>query len=324
MLTRNSSAHERELAFQHAHGNPDDTAQHLPVVVIALLRSLGIILGDGTLRPMAKVLLQRMGATVGEDWEEDLRDQSSGAFSEWKIGEAIHRLEAYTFFGVDYCGPQGRGIEEIAKANEPRLRLVEKLGHFLPLLDLWPDLSVEAERAASEYRRLFAAAQTRVAIDTGARVPVDGLPVLAGISESRMRNIAKRSADAILPVDDDRTVAHDRAKAWLEDQERFLQTVTSDHGHEAELSEIRDPVFVPVAADGTRFEGSLRRDRGFQIGPKGDETWVADFDEALERLTHMPVPCWRRPSDGSGRMGIVRATHWERVPRETVAPWRDL
>jgi hypothetical protein len=150
-------------------------------------------------------------------------------------------------------------------------------------------------------------------LDTGARVPAEGLSVLAGISDSRMRNIAKRSADAVLPVGDDRAVAHDRAKAWLDDQDRFLPTVTSDFDHEEEAQEITNPIFVPVAADGSRFDTSLRRAQGYQVGPKGTEIWVDKYHAALAMLARMPVACWRRPSEGSGRHGIVRASHWERV-----------
>src|SRR5690606_33965159 len=106
---------------------------------------------------------------------------------------------------------------------------------------------------------------------------------------------------------------HDRANAWLEDQDCFLPTVTSDFGREDEVQEIVDPIFVPVSAEGSRFDTSLRRAGGYEIGPKGNEIWVDDYRDALAMLARMPVACWRRPSEGSGRFGIVRASHWERV-----------
>lgn len=64
-------------------------------------------------------------------------------------------------------------------------------------------------------------------------------------------------------------------------------------------------VRVPVAKDGTFFSPECRRKRGYQIGPKGSEQWVADYWRALEELKTMKPPKWRRPSAASGRSGIV-------------------
>ncbi len=64
-------------------------------------------------------------------------------------------------------------------------------------------------------------------------------------------------------------------------------------------------VRVPVAKDGTFFSPECRRKRGYQIGPKGSEQWVADYWRALEELKTMKPPKWRRPSAASGRPGIV-------------------
>ncbi|MEY8839234.1 hypothetical protein AB9K41_09425, partial [Cribrihabitans sp. XS_ASV171] len=103
-------------------------------------------------------------------------------------------------------GPKGRSIENIAEARAKNLQNVEKLANLMPLLERWADLKEPADSAKANLERLVAAARSRIALDTGTRVPVEGLSALAGISESRMRNIAKRSPDATLPVDDDRMV----------------------------------------------------------------------------------------------------------------------
>ncbi|WP_370163079.1 hypothetical protein [Limimaricola soesokkakensis] len=313
MLTKTSTAYERELTFQAVFGDEVDTATILPVFVVALLRAQALVVGDIAAKAMADVLLKRLGFHNVGDWEAALLEEVSQVYSEWSIGEDIHVLDAYAYYGIDYSSSESRSVEEIAEARATNLATLEKMTNLLPLLRLWPDLAEKAENAEADFKRLVAATRSRIALDTGARVPVEGLSVLAGISDSRMRNIAKRSADAVLPVGDDRAVAHDRAKAWLDDQDSFLPTVTSDFGQEDESQEIVDPIFVPVAADGSRFDTTLRRSKGYQVGPKGDETWVDDYRAALAMLARMPVACWRRPSEGSGRHGIVRATHWERV-----------
>lgn len=313
MKTNTFTAHQRELDFQHAHGNSIDTATILPIFVIAQLRAQALVVGEAAATAMATALLDRLGLHDVSDWESALLDEVSQVFSEWSIGRDIHLLDAYVHFGIDYSGPEGRSVEEIAQARASNLAAVEKLADLLPLLRLWPDLAREVETAETDFKRLVAASRSRIALDTGTRVPAEGLSVLAGVSDSRMRSIAKRSVDAVLPVGDDRAVPHDRAKAWLDDQDSFLPTVTSDFGHAEEAQEITDPIFVPVAADGSRFDTSLRRAQGYQVGPKGAEIWVLQYDAALAMLARMPVACWRRPSEGSGRYGIVRASHWERV-----------
>lgn len=314
MLTKTSTAYEREMTFEAVLGGEVDTATILPVFVAALLRAQALVVGEGGAKAMANALLDRLGFHEVNDWELVLLEEVSQVFAEWSIGEDIHLLDAYAYFGIDYSFySKARSVEEIAEARAENLATIEKLTNLLPLLRLWPDLAEKAENAEADFKRLVAASRSRIALDTGARVPAEGLSVLAGISESRMRNIAKRSADAVLPVGDDRAVAHDRAKAWLDDQDSFLPTVTLDFGQEEGSQEIIDPIFVPVAADGSRFDTTLRRSRGYQVGPKGDETWVDDYRAALAMLARMPVACWRRPSEGSGRHGIVRAIHWERI-----------
>jgi hypothetical protein len=316
MIAKTSTAHQRHLAFQLTHGDHIDTATILPIFAVAQLRAQAIVVGDAAARAMAAALLDRIGINEFSDWEQELLDVSGGIFSEWPIGEDLHLLDAYVLFGIDYSFQDGLSIEEIAENRASNLVAVEKLANLLPLLRLWPDLAKEAETAEADLKRLVTACRSRIALDTGTRVPAEGLSVLAGISDSRMRSIAKRSADAILPVGEDRAVPHDRAKAWLDDQDCFLPTITSDYGYEDAVQEIIDPIFVPVSADGSRFDTTVRRPDGYQVGPKGAETWVNDYAEALAMLARMPVACWRRPSEGSGRFGIVRASHWERVSGE--------
>jgi hypothetical protein len=68
---------------------------------------------------------------------------------------------------------------------------------------------------------------------------------------------------------------------------------------------------IPVAADGSVFDSSCAHaDGSYRVGPKGGELVVASYDVAVEQLRTMPVAYWRRPSAGSGRLGIVRAVDW--------------
>lgn len=70
--------------------------------------------------------------------------------------------------------------------------------------------------------------------------------------------------------------------------------------------------FVPRARDGSVFHPALNRGRGFRIGAKGSEFVVERFDEALEHLSRMDAPRWRRPND-AGAWGIVTGVEWVRL-----------
>lgn len=317
MLTATSPISEREQAFQDANGNLEDSALLVPYLLVSLLLAEQKIVGEKVVREMAEPVLERFGVRDRCDWAEALIEEQNGAFSEFEIGSCIHLLDAYARFGIDYVADRERSIREIAELRREDLARVEPLEDLLIVLHSEPDLADRAAKYEDFFRKTLAATRSRIALDTGERVPVEGIAVLTGISESRMRSIAKRSADAVLPIGDDRKVANDRAKTWLEDQDRFLPTVNRESEAEEER-EIPDPIFVPVAADGSRFDVTLRHGDGYQIGPKGKEENFATYEEALAALTRMPVACWRRPSEGSGRRGIVRATHWERVSRMDI------
>lgn len=307
------AVHEREVEFVDFNGNLNDSALVLPYLLASLLRAQQKIVGAEMVGQMVAPVLDKFGVEDLSDWEEALFEQENFAFSEFDVGASLHLLDAYAFFGIDYRGEPGRSIEEIARLRQGDLDRVGPLADLLPVLHSEPDLAELAAHGEAFFLKMLAAARCRIALDLGERVPVAGLTVLAQISDSRMRSIAKRSDDAVLPVGEDRMVANDRARAWLHDQPDFLATVTWDASEPK--AEIPDPIFVPVAADGSRFDVMVRHSDGYQVGPKGAELTFPDYDSALEALTRMPVACWRRPTEGSGRRGIVRATHWERLSR---------
>ncbi len=80
-------------------------------------------------------------------------------------------------------------------------------------------------------------------------------------------------------------------------------------------------VLVPVAKDDSFLNHGCVRAKGVQIGPKGDEVYVATLEEALEvlgaeREVGEPVK-WRRPNE-HGHFGIVVAVGWEERPYKDV------
>ncbi|AWI86779.1 hypothetical protein CEW88_23320 (plasmid) [Alloyangia pacifica] len=69
---------------------------------------------------------------------------------------------------------------------------------------------------------------------------------------------------------------------------------------------------VPVAADGTAFGPDLARNGYYTVGAKGAEEKHASFDAALDALTKMDKPRWRRPN-AAGNWGIVSGCSWRDI-----------
>ncbi|KAK42942.1 hypothetical protein BG58_37260 [Caballeronia jiangsuensis] len=64
------------------------------------------------------------------------------------------------------------------------------------------------------------------------------------------------------------------------------------------------PFYVEGNGSKTFFAPALRHPKGYQVGKKGDEQYIADYWEALAFLKGMASPAFRRPN-GNGNRGIV-------------------
>ncbi|MDX0442488.1 hypothetical protein GOD94_27690 [Sinorhizobium medicae] len=74
---------------------------------------------------------------------------------------------------------------------------------------------------------------------------------------------------------------------------------------------------MPQASDGTVFHPGLRRRSGYMVGEKGSEQTIEDFDAALDTLTRMDEPRWRRPN-AQGNWGIVKGVEWVTFSRRDL------
>lgn len=81
-------------------------------------------------------------------------------------------------------------------------------------------------------------------------------------------------------------------------------------------------ISIPQASDGTVFHPALRRRNGFMIGEKGYEVILETFEEALEALSAMSEPRWRRPNP-QGNWGIVKGTGWVSFSRKEIDQMRQ-
>ncbi|TLP42179.1 hypothetical protein FDK21_20150 [Cohaesibacter sp. CAU 1516] len=80
------------------------------------------------------------------------------------------------------------------------------------------------------------------------------------------------------------------------------------------MNAIKALIRVPVAADGSCFGPDLARNGHFTVGAKGEEKKYDSFEAALDALTKMDKPRWRRPNS-AGNWGIVSGNAWKSIER---------
>jgi len=313
---RDMDADQRHDEFTRTYGNDGDPA----VTLVELVRAAGdfltmIVRPEDAADGMHRIIGTMAGG--GDDWREALADSESGAFSEWPFGSMLHNLSAYSRYGIDL------GSEEEGDETEPEDRLremVEAAERFLALcpLDAW----LGKERTP-DLENTISMARARWALDHDRPVEPEGLALLGGVSQGRMRNMVT-GRDPEMHRENGLIPAHE-ALAWLEGRDNYFPSIwrterpslsREEPGHgDADMRFF----FIPEARDGSVFHPELRRRNGFTIGLKGEEERLENFEDALERLQGMHVPSWRRPApSGRGGWGIVQGVSWIRMSQQEL------
>jgi hypothetical protein len=183
-------------------------------------------------------------------------------------------------------------------------------------------------------------ALARLKFDEGAQLTADELAILSDVTTKRVQNASYEKTAGSPVIDKNGLVTRDSTREWLTrknyrfsiwqavapllrdgpDWGRDVPAAPEDivnDGLEDEDEQEEEFVFVPVAADQSRFWPNLLRNGKYTIGAKGREEPESDYFKALERLARMPTPHWRRPNEG-GNWGIVAGRSWERVRRRML------
>ena len=143
--------------------------------------------------------------------------------------------------------------------------------------------------------------------------------LLSGMSEMAVRNASRSTGkDHLEVIKQDGRVLIEISVAieWLKERQSFVPRRSSEGLDEGKQ------VLVPFAKDGSFFCGRCLRKRGYQVGKKGDEQYIIDLYDALERLKKMEKARWRRPNK-KGIPGIVAVVEWKPVSKadfEAVKP----
>lgn len=293
------------------------------------------VLGEQTGAKVAAEILQITKADeveYAQSWRDaigsiELMNTSSSFFEE------LHELTAFARFGILTVWNSPREIAEESWSDEFTVpwadvpsAIIQVCDRVTRLLELIPD----GPKRAPELAAVRDMALARLAYDAGELLSVHQLAALSDVSVKRVQNAVYADKKAPM-VDGENRVTREGCERWLADrdfQPSIWQQVQSlderkeDWGRDI-IVEVAgenvlhdDFVFVPVADDGSLFRPSLKRDRvqHFTIGAKGSEEAIAEFDEALQKLSRMEVPYWRRPN-ANGNWGIVSGQSWKRIRR---------
>lgn len=215
--------------------------------------------------------------------------------------------------------------------------LTGRLEHLLQLAPVPPG---RTSNPYSDLEIVVAKALARLKYDEGTPLLPQDLAVLSGVSQKRIQNAAYERTDTSPVFDKNGAVTPDSAREWLQRKGfRFsiwpaiaaLAPLGADWGRDVEVDAEAvvnddlvteaetegDYVFIPVAADHSRFWPDVRNAGGYRIGRKGEERTEPDYFKALEMLSRQPRPYWRRPNS-AGNWGIVSGQSWERVRRDAL------
>ena len=149
------------------------------------------------------------------------------------------------------------------------------------------------------------------------------LAALAELNRKSIMNLIAPGKSGALQKDDNDHITVESASRWLLGRPGFRPSIWH---HQDDLSFIpRDaslvvePLFVPVARDGSWFSPSDRRKRDslYYVSNGDDEQGFDDYWSAIDFLTRAGSPQWRY-TDTAGRWRIKKGTAWERKSRQEV------
>jgi hypothetical protein len=184
--------------------------------------------------------------------------------------------------------------------------------------------------AIDEMEQTITAALARQRLDHPERseaLTPEELAALARVSRKSIMNLVAPGKSGVLQKDADDRITIDSARRWLLARPDFRASIwqqqhdsKSSSVPKPDLSSTVEPLFVPVARDGSWFSPADRhqRDNFFYVGNGDDEQKFDNYWAALDFLARAGSPRWRY-ADTTGRWRIKTAIAWERKSRKELA-----
>jgi len=243
-----------------------------------------------------------------EAWSEGFEE------SNLRASQLFVELSAYAFWGLR---PDSHFFGVKPEAGEDYIELIARLvGLGRSLLDFTPP----GWGAPRDLANTILAAEARLCTDTDEDLTPPQLAALARLSLKSIKNLLAPGNSEGVKLKSDGKINSAEAKRWLEARPDFRASIwhlyeTQDCVPPREEPRLDDVLFVPASKDGSIFDPvHCRGASGYTIGKKGAEQKIADYLSALDQLTQMPTPYWRRPNAG-GNWGLVAGVSWERKTR---------
>lgn len=294
--------------------------------LIGLVRATGEWLERLTLKPNAvnaamgalRKELENPGVSAHPDW----RQEWEGFFDcDLKSTELFIELNGYAFLGV---WPHPELFVERGDGQSDLDLIAGVVGLARSFVDSIP----AGWGSPQDLINTVVAAEARLAIDAGEDVTTVQLAALSRLSLKSIKNlVAPGNSAETIKLSAEGKISSSDAKRWLEGRDKFQPSIwrlreTEDQETTNEpLKEVMEPedvLFVPAARDGSIFDPILcRRADGYTIGLKGEEEKEPDYLTALQKLTLMSSPHWRRPNT-LGNWGTVIGDSWVRKTRSEL------
>ena len=245
--------------------------------------------------------------TDNAKWTEALREQAWGDAFGWPIGERLHSLNAFAYYGIALNG--GRNAADREKLLRQEIETVVAFMAKVPFA-AW---GIDPGDACRTINR----AQARFDLDTGQDIEPSALAALGNVTERRIRNMMA-GKDRVFEPHDGKIPASE-ALSWLRNRtDEYRPSCWREQNTFEDLAEqgpeIEDALFVPVAGDNSVFHPGLARDGLFTIGRGKREQNFKDYDDAVAALQKLRTPAWLRPT-ASGTWTSVAAARWARLDR---------
>ena len=299
--------------FHELYGSGRDfEGMTLIEIVVSTGNFLADIVGQDSVDAAFSKLTDALGYQIANNapWAEALREQAGGDAYCWPMGERLHNLNAYAYYGIALNG--GRTAIERERLLRREIETVTAFMGKVPF-SAW---GIDPGDAGETLRR----ARARFDLDTGRDIEPASLATLGGVTERRIRNMMAGKERVFDPREG--RIRASEALSWLKNRtESFRPSCWRDQNAfddlDASATEIDDAVFVPVASDNSIFHPGLAKDGQFTVGRGTREKKFPSYEVALATLQKLGTPAWLRPT-ANGTWTTVNAVRWARMDRSEL------
>ena len=305
---RTPEAEAREKEFWQDHENYD--SEWARSLLNSLVEFVPFVFEPEALERGVPWLYQgsRVEFPPDTSWTDAHETLSAGDLIKLPIVRLALALRAYAYYGLT-LDIGDRGVDDFLSYMK---------------MSLWPvEFSRDKDMAQTITAALARQKLDRPNEDKG--LTPEELAALARVSRKSIMNLLAPGSHGALETGRDGRITIASAQRWLLDRPDFRASIwhqqrdRSLQPQQSQASFISEPLFVPVASDGSRFLPTDRhhKDGKYYVGNGVLEEKYEDYWAALEFLTRATSPRWRW-SDAMGRWRTKSATDWRRTTRQDI------